>query len=255
MATTTQQVPTIKFAVISDVHSNNAATQTGKPLVEFVKRVTTDSTIDFAVITGDLTDTGQDGVVTCGCLMPLFGANTSITGGGTENQLKDFVETFVIPIENAKKQIYLTVGNHDQYNGASRYPVNDYVSVKYGGRYYYRMIKDVCFMFCDIYPTAEIRKWMTGVFVKEDLLKNQKPIVLFWHYNLQDEMSDWWSDADKIATAGTIKGFNVVAIFVGHYHVSYTYPWVGIPVYDTAGASFAVCTFVDKALTVQFTNQ
>ena len=236
----------MKFIVISDIHYTNKDVQQNRPITTFIKR-SLQTDIDFAVVTGDLTDNGYDGKITCGCLMPFLGKNSSITGGSSVNQLNIFINEFVQPIDEVKP-LYLIQGNHDKYNGASRYPVAEFIKKRYGSTYYRIDKNGIVYLFCDVYPNAEICLWI------KNMNLNINPVIIFFHYNIQDEFSDWWSIEEKSNFAKVIYNLNVMAIFVGHYHKSYTYKWKDIPVYSTAGEFYAVCTVNTGILTVAFEN-
>ena len=76
------------------------------------------------------------------------------------------------------------------------------------------------------------------------------PIVLSWHYNLTGTYSNWWTDSEKDAFYEVIKGYNVLGIFLGHWHYSYTSEWHNIPVYGIGGSEFAKGTIIDNKLIV-----
>jgi len=230
------------FIVISDVHYGNPAVQQGKPIAAFIARAA-DADVSFAVATGDLTDNGYDGTVSCGCCFPLLGTNSGVTGGGAQNQVKQFSDAFMRPIDNVTT-LYLIQGNHDRYNGAGRYPIEDIVKKRHGNTYYSVVKNGILYLFCDVYPTADICAW-----IKTKMVASQ-PVIFFFHYNLQDEFSDWWTDSEKNAFAQVIAPYKVLGIFVGHYHRSYTYVWKGINVYSTAGDHYAECVVGGETLTV-----
>ena len=60
-------------------------------------------------------------------------------------------------------------------------------------------------------------------FLKEDLARNVgasgRPVVLLQHYGFDIWGMGWWSENERRALAGAIKGYNVIAVFWGHSHV------------------------------------
>ena len=240
----------MRFAVVSDPHFGNPARLVTCPIQAFVTAV---ATSDFGVVTGDLTDAGYDGTVTCGCLFPLLGANNAVSGGSLENQLAEFVAAVIEPIQRVGKTVYLVPGNHDQYNGASRHPVNDYIARAHGCTHYAVRRGGILLLFCDVYPSAAVLAWMKG----ELRSCGTEPVLLFFHYNFTGPFGDWWTDAEKEAFRLAITGVRVLGIFVGHRHESYAETWNGYAVYSTAGSTFAVCEATTEAggrLSVTFTK-
>lgn len=236
-----------RFAVISDLHYGSPAIQKTKPIDAFIKRIAKPD-ISFVVATGDLTDSGYDGEVSCSCI-PY---NTFFSGGSKENQAQECINDFVTPIDSYKKPLYLIQGNHDTYNGASRYPVANYIKKRHGDLYYSIKHENVLMFFCDIYPTSTIRIWMKTELESEKCKENNTPILIFFHYNLCDEFSDWWSENEKNDFANCIQDYNVLGIFVGHYHKTYTYKWNGFNVYSSAGTEYIIATIENNCMTTVF---
>lgn len=237
----------MRFAVFSDPHFGNADRLALSPVKEFVSAVTGDPTVEFAVVTGDLTDCGYDG--SSACWFPSL----CMTAGSREDQLGAFLSAVAYPIQLAGKHVYLIPGNHDQYNGSSIHPVNEFIRRAHGNTHYKVVRGGVLMLFCDVYPDAGVCAWMENT-----LIGNVLPILVFFHYNLQGVYSDWWSDVEKEAFRNVVSGQRVLGIFVGHLHNSYVEKWHDYSVYGTAGDTFAVCD-VDispkgVALTVTFTR-
>ena len=238
----------MRFAVISDLHFGSAAIQAQKPMVSFLERASKPD-VDFVAVTGDLTDNGYDGIVTCPCFATW---NNAFVGGGKENELGEFDTEFVTPLTIAHKPLYLIQGNHDTYNGASRFPVARYITRRYGNTYYLVEREGVIMAFLDIYPTETIRTWLKTQLTKRKAFENKTPILLFTHYNLMDAFSDWWPEPDKAAFQTLLKDANILGIFVGHNHTSYQYIWQGFHVYSSAGLQYIIADVQDGKLSVQF---
>lgn len=235
---------------MSDPHFGGA---TSRPAVApFVRAVVADPALEFAVVTGDLTAGGFDGKVTCGCLAPFLGANNAVVGGSRDDQLGAFLDAVVEPVQRAGKAVYLVAGNHDQYNGAGRHPVDDFIRRAHGDTHYSVVRGGVMLLFCGVYPDEAVRAWLATM-----LRDNHMPVVFFFHYNLQGAFSDWWPDSEKEAFREAIQDKRVLGIFVGHRHETYAETWCGYSVYGTAGDNaYAVCEVsADRLrLTVTFTN-
>ena len=231
----------MRFVVISDTHFENAEILSSKPIAAFVRAVQSNVTIDFAVCTGDLTDNGFDGQTSCSCLGSLIGTNNILVGGSKTNELKAFIDTVVKPIDATGKHLYLIQGNHDRYNGGSRYPVADFIRKRHGALFYSVVREGVRLLFCDVYPTAAICTWIST-------FATTMPTIFFFHYNLTGDFSEWWTDAEKQHFFNTIKEFTVLGIFVGHQHTSGTDVWNTIPVYLTAGDKFGIATVTNSGV-------
>lgn len=185
------------------------------------------------LIAGDLTDTGR--IEQWDAFKKLYG----LTG-------KDGLLKF---------PLYEGTGNHDRYvEGAygDRMPVLEDVTKRHGGLTYWWKWHDVHFFNLDEWPDPQRRAWL------EEQLKSvnrETPIVIYFHYGLSGPYSDWWKDQDKEAFAQIIKGYNVIALFHGHYHGSGHYVWKGYDVYNVGSVrhrqnSFAVVHITDDRLTV-----
>ena len=230
----------MRFAVISDLHYSNQDIQQSKPIAAFIGRVNQPD-IDFACVTGDLTDGGNDGIVTCGCLAPFIGSNNSIVGGSMINQLGDFQSHFVQKISG--KPLYMIQGNHDTYNGANRDPVGDYIARRQGAKHYMVVKEGVLLVFFDVYPDDSQRTWLMAELNTHDAFNKQTPIIFFTHYNFSGLYSDFWSELEKQTFYNMFKSANVIAVFEGHLHQSYTYKWNTWTIYNTAGTQYAIVSY------------
>ena len=207
-----------------------------------------DSKISSVILTGDLTDSGYDGKVTCGCLMPLIGKNNSITGGSKQNQLSRFNENVYeyLKSKNNSYSIYMVNGNHDIYNGAGLLrtpPMINYIKNIYGNTYYLKKLNGVYIFMLDIYPNKEICKWLQEKIIQYSLEYNRSPCIFAFHYNIKGAYSDWWSYNEKSIFYNIIKKLNTLCILVGHHHDTYTYSWMNIKVVVSAGNYFSVIKY------------
>lgn len=178
--------------------------------------------IDFAIVAGDLTDNGYDGKGLC-----------CYKWGGSTNQLSELKHNYVNVIEGAGIPVKLCVGNHDRGKPPYWYqPVFDYVAKHNSGIRYTFTYENFLFICCGKYPNRI--KWLKKQLVPE------VPTIIFFHYNLQGNWSDWWSENQKEDFYQAIKDYNIKGILVGHHHISKISYWEGIRVISAAGPYVAV---------------
>jgi hypothetical protein len=93
-------------------------------------------------------------------------------------------------------------GNHDTYVPWPyvSHPVANYIKSRYGEQFYVREVNSVVFICCGIYPDKDVLPWLT------EQLKSAgtKPVIVWFHYNLWGEYSDFWSEQEKQAFLETI---------------------------------------------------
>ncbi len=213
----------IKFVLESDLHYKKNGSKRSAKQGSSAKIVGIDA--DFVIVAGDLTDNGYDGS-RIGCFRY----------GGFSNQLKPFIDDYVTPIEESGKDVYLCIGNHDR--GRSRYvykPVFRYVKKRHGGINYAFSKGNLRFICCGMYP-KDLK------FLKRKLRDN-RPNIIFFHYNLQGQWSDWWTGKEKDAFYECIKDYDIRAICVGHSHWSGVRKWNDITVVSGAGYQVALFTY------------
>lgn len=95
-------------------------------------------------------------------------------------------------------------------------------------------------------------------FLERDLARvgKDRPVVIFFHFPLRGPYStqNWFGDGRYRADlARVLFGYNVVALFHGHYHASGRYRWEGIDVYNVGSTkheqwSFGVVRVTDTRL-------
>ena len=113
----------------------------------------------------------------------------------------------------------------------------------------------VALAFLDVYPDAKVLAWLARELRAKPELR-ALPFVVFFHYNLQDAYSDWWTAAEKAAFRDAIAGLRVLAICVGHNHATYTHKWEGRDVVCSGGDGWATVDVDDagSAVTIQMTT-
>ena len=224
----------INILLTSDLHYDGTGKQPNPRVAQTILSNLRPDRSNIVIAAGDLTDHGYDGKVTNKCLFSCCSGNSVLTGGSNVNELKQFNDSFVQPIDaNESTHLCLIHGNHDTYNGAGRYPVQDYIKKRHGNLYYTHQINDVILFFCGLYPDENICHWIQSESNKLKVTP-KTPLVFIFHYNLYGNMSDWWTDAQKETFVQTVKGFNVLAVCVGHLHDTYTGMYKGLRVVSGA---------------------
>jgi len=180
-----------------------------------------------------------------------------LTDGGSKAQWREFVAHYGLTGKDGRLRfpLYECTGNHDRHAFLFR-PVLDGVKRRHGSLTYSWDWDDVHLVSLDCYPDAANLRWL-----KRDLAQvgTVRPVALFFHYPLLGPYSDWWKQTEKNAFRDAIRGYNVIAIFHGHYHGSGRYKWEGYDVYNVGSPrhsahSFAVVRITDTTLTIASRN-
>jgi predicted MPP superfamily phosphohydrolase len=224
------------FIVDSDIHFKHQIKPYKSNHVEKIIELTRKEKINAVICPGDLTDNGWDG-------KHLFCRKY----GGDYDQLTPLKTQFVEPLEKYVP-VYLCVGNHDYYvpKPYIHHGVLDYIIKKHGALIYSFDINDLHFICLGKYPDKSAIK-----FLKQNLHKD-KNIIIYFHFNLDGPWSDWWTVAEKDVFAQTINGYNIIALLVGHCHISQITEWRGFKVVMGAAESFAKCTWKSGELDIKF---
>ena len=154
-----------------------------------------------------------------------------------------------------KYPVYECSGNHDR-DMLFYAPVLSGVKKRHGRLTYSWDWHDVHLVCLDEYPSADNLRWL-----RRDLASvgRRAPIVLYFHFSILGPYSDWWSDRQKQAFARAIEGYNIIAIFHGHFHWSEHYRWRGYDVYNVGSPrhgchSFTVVRITDTRIIVASWN-
>lgn len=177
--------------------------------------------IDVVLVCGDLCDHGYG----------RFCCSTD------PDETSAFINEYYKPLKNTGTRVMCCRGNHDTYNGIpieSWQPVRKFIVSEYGDIKYSNVYGGVRFISCDIYPTEQIRNWLS---------LTSEPTVLFWHYNLSGQYSEWWSDADKNSLFNIIKDKNILCICTGHLHSTEQRYWNGIKEISGSGSTVMLCEY------------
>ncbi len=148
--------------------------------------------------------------------------------------------------------VFETHGNHDKHH--SWYTL-DRIRERHGGTRYAFDWDDLRVVCLGEAPDEE------GLaFLERNLsaVGKERPVVLYFHFPLRGPFStgNWFGDGRYAADlARVVFGYNVVAVFHGHYHGSGRYRWEGIDVYNVGSTkheqwSFGVVRVTDKRLSV-----
>lgn len=184
-----------------------------------------ETSAEFVIVTGDLTQNGYNGRY---LNFGLF----KFRYGGKEDQLDQLKRQYVNPMVDIGKEVYLCAGNHDRGTSFIKIfkysPVRRYIRKRHGGNVYNFQVQGLNFVVMGEFPAN--RKWL-----KRKLKCHvDQPFVIAFHFNLEGKFSDWWSQSDKDKFYRCIKGHNILAILVGHRHVSGVSEWHGFRVISSA---------------------
>lgn len=195
------------------------------------KIIATQATV--VVVTGDLTNNGYDG-------RNINLGFTKIKYGGDDNQVKFLKEYYIDPIEASGKELFLCAGNHDRgksYINLFRYqPVRKLIRKRHGANTYSFVRQGLRFLIMDEYPRE--LTWLTNKLRKHP----DDPYIIAFHFNLEGPHSNWWSGHNKRHFYRAIKKYNILALLVGHHHISKVSYWKRIRVISS-GEKFALITY------------
>lgn len=242
-----------KFLVTSDIHvgainSDTIAHYNNKKaqFIKMLQYIVANKDTSFVIFAGDLTDTRG------------------------ETTFNTFKNDWVSPLTDLNVGYYLCIGNHDETGGCTESKAaRNFIKKRYGDVRYSFDKGGVHFICCGLYPDYSENGCNccagftnckdTILWLKEDLKGiGQKPVILFFHYNLTKLYSDWMPNDAKQELYEVLQDTNILNIFTGHYHYTYTDDWKltndGKTFKTTCvgGSEFAVCDYSDGKLTVGF---
>lgn len=180
-----------------------------------------------------------------------------VTGDLTENgepwQWKAFVAYFGLNGDDGllRYPVFEAHGNHDKH--ASWY-VLDRIRERHGSTRYAFDWDDLHLVCLGEAPDDDGLRWLNKDLVS---VGRERPIVLYLHFPLRGPFSDnWFGNGDyRDRLRSIVEGYNVIAVFHGHYHASGRYRWAGYDVYNVGAAkhrmhSFGVVQVTDSRLRV-----
>lgn len=187
--------------------------------------------ISAIVLPGDFTNHGFDAKRFC-----CFFKN------GQYDEFGTFINEFYTPLKNKVNNVLCSIGNHSSYVAFpyTHKPEYNFINREFGKLYYSREIDGIKYYCCSLYPNAEIRNWL-----KFELEQHDIPSIIFFHYNLAGDYSDWWPQQDKDAFLQIILPHKdkILCIFNGHYHVTSYDKWNDFNVCIAAATQPALCSY------------
>ena len=180
-----------------------------------------------------------------------------LTDAGLPGQWANFEKLYGLTGNDGRlgMPVYETLGNHDLYFGGA---VRQKIAGRHSGDRYSWDWGDL-HVACLGAPEDGAIPWLI-----KDLaaVGKDRPVVIYFHYSVIGPYSeDYWfgKDDNRGKFAKAMEGFNVIAIFHGHFHGSGCYKWQGYDVYDVGAAKngwkdFAVVHVTDDRLTVAAWN-
>ena len=193
------QAQTIRFAQLTDIHISPSNPGPLEDLKRSIDEIRTLDSIDFVVITGDLTEAGDR------YCMELC---------------KDEFRRLNVPY-------YVTSGNHettwsesgctdfDKVFGSSRF------SFSYNNVYFIGFNTGPILKMADGHVSPQDIYWAREML---DLQPKGRKVIAFTHYPLQNGDVDNWYDATDL-----LRQYNTQCIIGGHYHRNLLYNCDGIP--------------------------
>jgi hypothetical protein len=123
-----------------------------------------------------------------------------------------------------KMPVFEALGNHDI---GAQYLIEGLIKQRHGGLTYawdWAGIRIICL---GLYPGTAERQFLNKELTSLD---KRRPIILYFHYAIEGPYSSDWTAEHKEAFGRLINGYNVLAIFHGHYHAPGHYRWRGFDV-------------------------
>jgi outer membrane protein assembly factor BamB/Icc-related predicted phosphoesterase len=193
-----QQKP-FRFAQLTDIHLNPHLTRPTLALLESIAQINASDSIDFVLVTGDITDDGDR---------------------ATMLKVKEYLSLL-------KPKYYIIPGNHEttwsesgctafgEIFGSERFCFN-HDGITFLGFNSGPMIR---MAYGHVVP--EDIRWMCA---KMDSLGRTKPVILVTHYPmLEGDVDNWYEVTDAV------RPFNVRLFIGGHYHRYENFRYDGIP--------------------------
>ncbi len=180
-----------------------------------------------------------------------------LTEYGKADQWQEFVKFYGLTGREGqlKMPVHESLGNHDRYEGDT---VSRGIVERHKGEHYSWDVGDL-HMVCLGEPND-----VDLAFLQKDLepIGHRRPVVIYFHYSISGPYSKdfWFGMGDKRTRfAAALKGYNVIALFHGHFHGSGWYKWKGYDVYNVGAVKhgskdFIVLHVTDNKLTVAAWN-
>lgn len=201
--------------------------------VQKILRECESSDISTIIIPGDFTDHAFDNKKFCCCIV-----------NGEHDEVGTFFEEFYQPLKEKVPNILACVGNHSSYVvwPYTHKPEHDFIKETFGGLYYSQIIDGIRYYCCGLYPTLEVSQWLSDGLISSD---EDTPSIIFFHYNLEGDYSDWWSQAEKDEFLRVITPHKskILCIMCGHYHITSNKKWNDVNVVMAAARDIGFCQY------------
>lgn len=192
------QIQPFRFAFISDTHIGSPDGNAERDLRHTVADINSNKQLDFAVITGDITELG------------------------TDNQLKlakKILDSLTIPW-------YIIPGNHDagwsESGGVSfaRTFGNDRFSFDHNGIRFIACASGPYVRMSDGHIPRDAIRWLDSLLKKTPA---SLPVIFLNHYPIDNSLDNWYEAIDRL------KQNNTIAILCGHGHTNKAFSFEDIP--------------------------
>lgn len=234
----------LKLIIDSDLHFCDGKIRIDKTdHLAIIKEIHRTENVDAMICMGDLTESGTDGK-----------SFLCWQYGGVDDQVTP-LKMFVNKIENEYGiKIFLGEGNHDEYvpwpylhkgvrnmiKARSKNNSTIYTESMWRQDRGEIEIYKYKFIFLGKYPSTKAVD-----FLSEELRTglSDDNIIIGFHYNVEGDWSDWWSQNDKINFLHALEPYRkqIRLIVVGHRHENYLLSWHGYNVISGAGSRVVLC--------------
>ncbi|MDR3350964.1 MAG: PQQ-binding-like beta-propeller repeat protein [Prevotellaceae bacterium] len=195
------QLPSTRFAVITDTHLNRNNPQPEEEFRRSVEDMNADTTIRFVLATGDLTESGdRESLQKAKNLLDRLHVKYCAVSGNhetkwSESGVTDFGNIF----------------------GGERF------AFEQGGVWFFGFNTGPIIRMMDGHISPADIAWLEGELAA---LPEGQPVILVTHYPLRDEDVDNWCDLTD-----AVRGYNIRAFIGGHYHSNRMFSYDGIPAF------------------------
>ena len=192
------QVKPFRFAFISDTHIGSPDGNAERDLRRTVADINGNGQLDFAVITGDITELGTDAQL---------------------KFAKEILDSLTIPW-------YIIPGNHDagwsESGGVSfaRTFGNDRFSFDHGGIRFIACASGPYVRMSDGHIPRDAIRWLDSLLKKTPA---SLPVIFLNHYPVDNSLDNWYEAIDRL------KQNNTIAILCGHGHTNKAFSFEDIP--------------------------
>ncbi len=175
-----------------------------------------------------------------------------LTNRGKPAEWKQFVRFYGLKGGDGLLEypVFEGAGNHD-YDGKRMHVANG-IRRRHGGLSYVWSWHGVHFLNLGTHPKFNQRRLLRRRLRR---IGKRAPIVIYFHYSIIGPYSHYWTDMARRAFRRAVEGYNVIAVFHGHFHHSLHYRWEGLDIYNVgspmhSSPSFGVATVTANHLTV-----